>query len=61
MSLLLKEKYYIGKDKAIVEVHRFEPDDFPGKLYPTWELEISDGDHMRIDEQGYDKLHEGEY
>jgi hypothetical protein len=48
-----KHRVYIGDDKAILE-RVIEPTDFPGKLYPEWELEISDGDHMRVDEQPFE-------
>lgn len=44
---------YVGVDPPEIE-HPVEPEDWPGKLYPAWKLEISDGDHLRIDEQGYE-------
>jgi hypothetical protein len=48
-----KPQKYIGVDKPKVEYPQ-EPEDWPGKLYPAWKLEIEDGDHLRIDEQGYE-------
>lgn len=38
---------YIGLTKPKVEHHKEEP-----LTFPAWQLEIEDGDHLRIDEQG---------
>ncbi len=46
-------KVWIGNAKPVVECPK-EPEDWPGKLYPAWKLEIEDGDHLRIDEQGWE-------
>lgn len=43
---------YVGVTKPSVE-HIVEPRDWPGKLYSEQELEIDEGDHLRIDEQGW--------
>ncbi len=42
-------RYYIGVDKPVVEHSVVETD-----WRPYWELEISDGDHLRIDEQPFE-------
>lgn len=38
-------------------VHAY-PRSFPTKLYPPHELEDSEGDHLPMDDQGYDKFKE---
>lgn len=42
-------------DNETPEAHAIwvvEPRDWPGKLYPERLLEVDEGDHLRIDEQG---------
>lgn len=43
------DKGVIGVDRPVVQ-HTVEESDWA----PAWELEIEDGDHLRIDEQGMD-------
>lgn len=56
MSLILRSlfKRYIGVDKPVLQITT-EPTDFPGKRFPPWELELEDADHLRIDEQPFEK------
>ena len=48
-----KHRVYITGDTAFLEV-AVEPATWEGKLYPESQLEIDEGDHLRVDEQGYD-------
>ncbi len=49
------ERYYVGKNPPEVE-HVVEKSRWARKQ----ELELEDGDHLRLDEQGYDDIHEQE-
>jgi hypothetical protein len=52
------DKGVIGITKPHVIRSKENNSHFPGKQYPAYQLEISDGDHLRIDEQGLDDHHE---
>lgn len=54
MSRSHPSRYYIGTDKPVI-IYPEEPTDFPGKLYLSWQLELEDADHLRIDEQAFDE------
>lgn len=45
-------KYYIGTDAVVVDLS-VEPEDFPGKLYPEWQIR-DEGDYLAVDLQGWD-------
>lgn len=38
-----KERYYVGRNRPVLQVIS-DPPDWPGKLYPPEELEMTDGD-----------------
>lgn len=44
-----------GSERPDVEHEQYDDrEDWPGRLYPDWQMEIEQGDHLRIDEQGWE-------